>query len=171
MEPFIGQIGMFAGSFAPRGWAICRGQLLPISQYDALYSLLGTTYGGDGVTTFGLPDLQGRTPVHQGTNQSQTYPIGSSGGVESVPLIPSQVPVHTHALQVADVGTSTDPANNVLAGTAALKQFVPSSAANASLNQAAISPFPGGNQPHENRHPFLVINFIIALEGIYPSRN
>jgi microcystin-dependent protein len=157
---------MFAGNFAPVGWAICDGSTVPISQNDALYSLIGTTYGGDGQTTFALPDLRGRAPMHKST----TYPIGSMGGAEEVTLVATQMPAHTHTAQATSAaGASASPANAVWAA-AAYPAFSDQQAPNAAMSAQAISAA-GGSQPHENMMPFLAINFIIATAGIYPAFN
>jgi microcystin-dependent protein len=161
--PFIGEIRLFGGSFAPLGWALCDGQLLAIAQNEALFSLIGTTYGGDGQTTFALPDLRGRLPVHQGNG----YVLGQSGGAEQVTLASSQMPAHSHPPQAAAAGTSTTPGGNVWADSAAL-QFAP--AASALAPMASTPSQIGGGQPHENTSPFVAISFIIALEGIYPPQ-
>lgn len=170
-EPFIGQIAMFAGNFAPRGWALCDGQLLPISQNTALFSILGTTYGGDGITTFGLPDLRGRFPLHPGSGPGlSTYDLGEKGGTESVALTASQMPSHTHqATARTTAGTTSDPAGKV---PAAGRNFHADYAAGESalLASQAIGST-GAGQAHTNIPPFQGINFIIALVGIYPSRN
>ena len=170
MDPYIGEIRMFGGNFAPQGWAFCAGQLLPIAQYDALFSLLGTTYGGDGQTTFGLPDLRGRAPIHFGqgpglTNRTQ----GEASGSESVTLTVSQMGAHTHVpVASPDPGTSAHPTDNVwAASTTGDKQYA--AAPDTAMNPATVSAV-GGSQPHENRQPLLAINFIISLEGIYPSQ-
>ncbi len=162
---------MFAGNFAPRGWAFCNGQLLPISQYDALYALLGTTYGGDGQTTFAVPDLRGRAPVHVGTLPGGgTYAQGQAGGAESVTLLTTQIPPHTHTLTAGAVGTQASPAGG-LPGTTPARDFRYSNAsADVTLHPDALQ-LAGGSQPHNNLSPYLGMSFIIALEGIFPSRN
>jgi len=167
---FIGEIKMFGGNFAPRGWAFCSGQLLPISQYDTLFALIGTTYGGDGVNTFALPDLRGRLPLHQGTGAGlSNRVIGESAGVENVTLTTNQIPSHPHTAQgQSATGNQPSPAGNVWAASS-LNQYS-SSAANVTMNAASIGNS-GGSQPHNNIMPFLCVNFIIALEGIFPSRN
>jgi microcystin-dependent protein len=168
-DPFLGEIRIFAGNFAPRAWALCAGQLLPISQNDALFALLGTTYGGDGQTTFALPDLRGRVPIHFGTSAGFTVIQGQVAGTESVTLTRLQNGPHTHPLVASlDVPAVAAPTNN-LPGQAAARIY---RAGNPSvtLNSAMVQPA-GGAQPHENRQPFLALNFIIALEGIFPSRN
>lgn len=170
MEPFLGEIRMFAGAEAPRGWAFCHGQLLPISRNTALYSLLGVAYGGDGRVTFALPDLRGRTPRHQiKSDFDDPLPLGHTGGEEAVTLIQSEIPKHTHAPQInANPGTANTPTNNVWAATSVARYSdqTPSTA----LDFKAISPA-GGGLPHENMPPFQAINFIIATEGLYPSFN
>jgi microcystin-dependent protein len=171
MDPFIGQIIMFAGNFAPRGWALCDGQLLPIAQNTALFSILGTTYGGDGRTTFGLPDLRGRVPVHPGQGSGLSpYTLGQTAGSETVTLIETQMPMHTH---VFAPGCSTDPpsSGNPANGVPAAQDVQAfGNPANASMLPGNSS-VAGGSQPHENLQPLLCVNFIIALEGIFPSRN
>jgi microcystin-dependent protein len=169
-EPFLGEIRMFGGDFAPQGWALCNGQILSISEYDTLFSLIGTTYGGDGQTTFALPDLQGRIPLNQGKNPSTgtTYVMGEKNGVESVTLTVSQLPAHTHKVHASSQpGTQNSPANAVWAKNA---QQYSANAPDGLMNASSLSSV-GGNQPHSNLMPFTVINFIIALYGIYPSQN
>ena len=163
-DPYIGEIRMFGGNFAPVGWLLCQGQLLPISQYDALFNLIGTTYGGDGQQTFALPNLQSRIPVHVGSG----FTLGQMGGVETVTLNTNQLPVHTHAPVAAAVAQSTSPNNNYWASFANLN-YSPSTPA-APMAPYALSPS-GGNQPHDNMSPYQVINFIIAVYGIYPPPN
>jgi len=171
-NPFVGEIRMFGGSFAPVGWALCQGQTIPIAENDTLFTLIGTTYGGDGQETFNLPDLQGRAPVHmgQGPGISQTYTIGEQAGVESVTLTTQTIPIHTHAL-LASTNTALDnsPTNNVLAAGISTKMYT-EDVANQPMNGNAITPV-GGSQPHENMQPFLVITFIISLFGIFPTQN
>jgi microcystin-dependent protein len=165
-EPFIGSVILFAGNFAPRGWAFCDGQLLSISQNTALFSILGTTYGGNGQTTFALPDLRGRSPIgpRQGPGLAN-HDLGEEGGVENVTLSINQMPAHSH-LPGASLGEqdTNSPANAIAAKGGVY------GAGSASANMAPVSAA-GGNQPHENRPPYLGLNYIIALEGIYPSRN
>jgi microcystin-dependent protein len=166
-QPYIGEIRMFGGNFAPAGWMFCEGQLLSIADNDALFTLIGTTYGGDGQTTFALPDLRGRLPMHKGNGTT----IGEQGGVESVTLTVQQIPVHTHTL----VGTTTlgsvpDPLGNVVAQsrTASIDLYVEDNAI-AAMAANAIAPA-GGSQPHDNFQPYLCVNFIISLFGIFPSQ-
>jgi microcystin-dependent protein len=164
-EPFIGAIFMFGGNFAPLGYAFCDGSLLSISQNDALYSLLGTTYGGDGINTFGLPNLQGRIPVHA----APSFVLGQTSGEENVTLTSNQMPGHTHAVNaVSATGNQTSPVGHLWAAASVPRYATPGTLV--SLNGSAIGIAVGG-QPHDNMPPFLTINFIIALEGIYPSQN
>ena len=173
--PFIGEIRIFGGNFAPLGWAFCSGQTLSISQNDALFTLVGTTYGGDGVNTFNLPDLQGRVPVHQGQGPGlSNYIIGQMSGVETVMLATQQIPAHTHtALGGAGTGASNAPAGNAWAPQAAAKQYLPVNANNppaiAPMGPSAIGANSGG-LAHDNMLPFLALNFIIAMQGIFPSQ-
>ncbi len=170
-EPFIGEIKMFAGNFAPRGFAFCDGQLLAVSQNDALFSLLGTIYGGDGRTTFGLPELRGRLPVHQGNGPGlSNRPIGQKSGQENVTVTTNQLPVHTHAFQASsDGGNSSNAAGRVVANGPSVKMFI-DDAFDDTLAATSVTST-GGAQSHANIMPFQCINFIIALVGIFPSRN
>ncbi len=164
-SPFIGEIRMFGGNFAPAGWAFCDGQLLPISENTALFNLIGTTYGGDGQSTFALPDLRGRVPVHQST----FYTIGQVGGVETVTLTTNQMPAHGHAAQAStDQGTQGNPAGNVLANSQGAKPYIEDVPTGA-MSAQSIGPA-GGSQPHDNLAPFLCVSFIISLFGIFPSQ-
>lgn len=168
--PYLGEIKLVAFKFAPKGWALCQGQLLPINQNQALFALFGTTYGGDGQTTFGLPNLQSRTIVGtgQGTGLSP-YSIGQQLGIASVPLQLSQIPAHEHTLNVSSaVGTSASPANAHLATAAAAVGSVYGSGSGTTM--PGIQPNAGG-AGHENRQPFLALNYIVALQGIFPPRN
>ncbi len=167
-EPFVGEIKMFAGNFAPRGWAKCEGQLLAVAQNDALFSLLGTIYGGDGRTTFGLPELRGRVPIHYGSGPGLTpRSLGTKSGQQDVTLTTNNLPQHKHTLQAEnDAANSNAPANNVLAN-ASTPIYVPGGSAPMETNAIANT---GGSQPHNNMMPYLCICFIIALVGIYPSR-
>lgn len=169
-EAFIGEIRIFGFNFPPNGWMACNGQLLPIGAgYDALYTLIGTTYGGDGVATFALPNLQGRVPVHQGTGAGlSTYVLGEMTGSESVTLLPSQIPMHNHALNAySTTGSAAAPANGYPAN--------PQGSVNGSTDGPFLAPAigsTGGSQPHSNLQPFLALNFCICvLAGIFPSRN
>ena len=170
-EPFVGEIRMFAGNFAPVGWAFCDGQLLAVSQNDALFSLLGTIYGGDGRTTFGLPDLRGRVPIHAGSGPGLTpRNLGSKGGAENVTLTTSQLPSHNHTVPASGAGANSGtPTGRVSANTAPTNVYSTSLATNQTMNNAAVSQT-GGSQSHTNLMPTLCVNFIIALFGIYPSR-
>ena len=170
-QPFIGEIRMFGGNFAPAGWAFCQGQLMPISQNDAMFILLGTTYGGDGQETFGIPDLQGRAPMHFGTGpDGVTYQLGEKAGVESVTLTTQQIPVHNHAfLGSTAAATLTSPSSNVV-GTSAQVDYLIISTANQAMNANSITPV-GGSQPHENMQPYLCVSFIISLFGLFPQQN
>lgn len=168
MSPYVGEIRMFGGNFAPAGWMLCQGQVLPISEYETLFQLIGTTYGGDGQTTFNLPDLQGRVPVHMGTGPNgDQYVIGQSAGVETVTLSVSQIPAHSHVpLASTDTGTQTSPSGNVWANSAKFP-YSPNAPAAAMAGTAVQND--GGSQPHDNMVPFLAINFIISLFGVFPS--
>jgi microcystin-dependent protein len=170
--PYVGEIRMFAGNFPPSGWAFCDGQTLPIAENDVLFQLIGTTYGGDGQETFNLPDLRGRVPLHMGTDQSgNNYQLGQSGGVESVTLTTQQIPVHNHAfLGSTAAGTQASPNGNVVAATNTVSIFKvpPASPTFSSMAAQMVQPS-GGSQPHENLQPFLCINFIISLFGVFPS--
>ncbi len=172
MDPFIGEIKLFAGNFVPRGWAFCDGQLLPISQNSALFSILGTTYGGDGRTTFALPDLRGRVPVSPGHGPGlSSYRLGEKGGQEHVTLTTNEIPSHTHSLRAdAAVGTTNDPTNHVLANTGAFDNEYSTNSPNTNMNNAAVTST-GGSQSHENRQPFLGLYYIIAVQGVFPSRS
>lgn len=169
-QPYVGEIRMFGGNFAPAGWMFCAGQLLPISENDTLFNLIGTTYGGDGQETFALPNLQSRVPIHAGTAPNgTTYQLAEMAGTETVTLSVQQLPAHTHAMIASlDVGGSTSPANNILAQSPNIKAYF-EAVPNQSLAATAVSPV-GGSQPHENLQPYLSVNFIISLFGIYPSQ-
>jgi microcystin-dependent protein len=174
-DQFVAEIRIFAGNFAPTGWAFCDGQLLPISQNTALFSLLGTQYGGDGKSTFGLPNLQGSAPVHQGQGAGLSqYFVGESGGVQSVTLLQSEMPAHSHAAQAvsgAD-GNQLSPAGHVWSKARYGRQGAPMySATGAQQMTPGAVPIVGESQPHNNLMPFLTLNFIIALVGIFPARS
>jgi microcystin-dependent protein len=163
--PYIGEIRIFAGNFAPVGWLLCQGQLLPISQYDVLFNLIGTTYGGDGQNTFALPNLASRIPYHQGSG----YTLGQMGGVEQVTLTGQQIPVHNHLAQGSSAGAGkAEPAGNVWGNWGQSMYQSTASAPDTTMSPQALLPS-GGGQPHDNMPPFLCLNFIIATEGIYPS--
>jgi len=170
-EPFVGQIMIFAGNFAPRGWAFCDGQLLAVSQNDALFSLLGTIYGGNGRTTFGLPDLRGRIPIHAGSGPGLTpRQLGSKGGAERVTLPVNQIPSHTHDLMAdSGQGDTSSPGNNVLAYDRRERQYS-SLAPDVNMAESAVENT-GGSQAHENMPPYQALHYCIALFGVYPSRN
>lgn len=163
--PFIGEVRIFGGSFAPAGWAFCDGRLLPISENEALYSLIGTTYGGDGTSTFGLPDLRGRLPMHAGPQ----YQLGQLAGAETVQLSANQLPIHQHPPAASSAsGNTNSPQNAVWASGSSA--YYGTGSANATLNAAAVQPA-GNGQPHDNLSPYLVVSFIIALQGVYPSQS
>lgn len=168
-QPYVGEIRMFAGNFAPAGWAFCEGQLLAIAANETLFQLIGTTYGGDGQSTFALPDLRGRLPLHMGTGAGLSNRImAAQGGTENVTLTVQQIPAHTHPpLCRAANGTQTGPGNGVWASSG-LNQFS-SGAANTAMNAQNIGAF-GGSQPHENVMPYLAVSFIISLFGIFPPQ-
>ena len=179
-QPYVGEVRIFAGNFAPAGWMFCEGQLLPISEYETLFNLIGTTYGGDGVQTFGLPDLRGRIPIHQGQgNGLSPYVMGQITGTPSVTLIASQMPVHQHtvtAMQLPSGGVVDRVA--VPTSSTYLSESQPpngvydtaSPAVNAPFSPKAIS-LNGGSQPHDNIQPYLALNFCIALFGVFPTQN
>ena len=168
-QPYVGEIRIFAGNFAPSGWMFCQGQVLPISQNETLFQLIGTTYGGDGQTTFALPDLRGRIPVHMGTGtDGETLTLAETGGVEQVTLTVQQIPAHSHpALASSQNALQATPTGNVLAQPTVvdLYRVVPP---NSPLAPQVVTPT-GGSQPHTNEQPFLCVNFIISLFGIFPS--
>jgi microcystin-dependent protein len=169
--PFVGEIRMFGGNFAPSGWAFCSGQIVSIAENEVLFNLIGTTYGGDGQTTFALPDLRGRLPVHLGTALGSTFVLGQAAGVEQVTLTTNQIPSHTHPLiATSNQATGSTPSASVLPGRTALATTTPygSDAPIISMSPSAISTV-GGSQPHSNVQPFLCINFIISLFGVFPS--
>lgn len=167
-QPFIGEVRMFGGNFAPLGWAFCNGQLLPTAENDALFALIGTTYGGDGQTTFAVPDLQGRAPIHMGQGLGLTpRTLGEKAGSAGVTLLTGQIPSHTHQLNAAGSPTTGIPGNTVaLAPTNGPSVY--RAPTNLTPMGAVLAPNSGG-QPHENRQPYLAVSFIIALEGIFPS--
>ncbi len=167
-NPYVGEIRMVGFNFAPVGWAFCDGALMDIAQYDTLFNLIGTTYGGDGQTTFALPNLSGRIPVHMGAGPGlSNYVIGEAAGTETVTLTSNQMPAHSHApLAQSGNGDQGSPANGVWAGTT--NSIYTSNTPNVVMNAGLIAQS-GGNQPHENMMPFLTINFIISLFGIFPS--
>ncbi len=181
MEPFLGGIYLVGFNFNPTGYQMCNGQLLPISQNTALFSLLGTFYGGDGQTTFALPDLRGRVPVHQGQGSGLSpYEVGEVTGSENITLTTSQMPAHSHSIEASNTaGTTNLPAGAFLAtgaslgsgpNASALKSYSSTTTPLVALNAASVTTI-GGGQPHSNLQPLLVVNFIIAMQGIFPSRN
>jgi|HubBroStandDraft_1064217.scaffolds.fasta_scaffold120849_2 microcystin-dependent protein len=179
MDPFLGEIRMVGFNFAPNGWALCNGQLLAISSNTALFSLLGTTFGGNGVSTFGLPNLQSRVPIHQGQGVGlSVYTMGEMAGFENITLITNQIPAHNHLMAINNANANqTDPTGGLLSKTNNGDRTSPlayptysNAASTGNLANNAIS-MTGGNLPHSNLQPFLVVNFIIALNGIFPSRS
>jgi microcystin-dependent protein len=175
-QPYVGEIRMFGGNFAPAGWAFCNGQTLPISENETLFQLIGTTYGGDGQETFQLPNLQSRIPMHMGTGpDGTTYQIGEAAGVESVTLTTSQIPAHNHSLNATSTGQQQAPGGNTLPSTVTAASAVNphvygplNTAVQLSGNTIGAS---GGSQPHDNMQPFLCVSFIISLFGIFPSQS
>lgn len=163
-QPYVGEVRLFAGNFAPAGWAFCNGALLPISEYETLFNLIGTTYGGDGQETYAVPDLQSRVPMHQGNG----FILGETGGVETVTLTQQQIPSHTHPLLATTApGTSNTPAGNLLAQTSSVTPYI-NDTTSVDMASNAI-PAKGGSQPHDNVQPFLAVSYIISLYGIFPS--
>jgi microcystin-dependent protein len=164
-QPYVGEIRMFAGNFAPAGWMMCEGQLLPISENETLFQLIGTTYGGDGESTFALPDMRGRIPIHQGN----TFQLAQTGGAEDITLTTQQMPLHNHAAIGATVtGDQTSANNAVPANSVTITPYL-NTPPDSAFNAAAISP-DGGSQPHTNFQPYLCFNYIISLFGIFPSQ-
>jgi microcystin-dependent protein len=163
-QPYVGEIRMFAGNFAPLGWMFCEGQLLPISENETLFQLIGTTYGGDGQSTFALPDLRGRIPIHQGNG----FILAETGGAEEVTLTVNQIPAHGHALLAStNPGAASNPGGNLIAEQANLSVFI-EDVLGVNLSPQAMAST-GGSQPHTNFQPYLCVNFIISLFGIFPS--
>ena len=164
-QPYVGEIRMFAGNFAPAGWMFCEGQLQPISEFETLFNLIGTTYGGDGQSTFALPDLRGRIPLHQGNG----FTLAETGGSEEITLTVNQIPAHSHPLLATlNIGGGSAPANNVLAQSSTVKVY---STVNPSVVMGASSiTSTGGSQPHTNFQPYLCVDFISSLFGIFPSQ-
>ncbi len=170
-EPFLAEVRMYGFNFPPRGWAQCDGQILPINQYQSLYSLLGTTYGGDGRTSFALPDLRGRTPLHEGSNGGASHPLGQKSGEETHTLSLAELPNHSHVYRAtSDAASQTTPSNAHLASAGGGRRpVVPyGSGVQAAMRETGAS---GGGNAHNNMQPFLAINFCIALQGLFPSRN
>jgi microcystin-dependent protein len=166
-QPYVGEIRMFAGNFQPAGWMFCEGQLLPISENETLFNLIGTTYGGDGQSTFALPDLRGRIPIHQGNG----FILAETGGAEEITLSVNQIPAHSHPLLASnDNATGNAPLNNVLAATTgATVSAYGTDTPIITINPQVVSPT-GGSQPHSNFQPYLCVDFIISLFGIFPSQ-
>ncbi len=171
-NPYVGEIRIFAGNFAPLDWALCDGRLMAISENTALFQLIGTTYGGDGETTFALPDLRGRLPVHQGNNQGNSYVIGQIAGVETVTLTVAQIPAHTHQIQCSNKGgDQRSPVGAIPAGDAAgVTKLYSDQPPNAAMQWPQTTPT-GGSQPHDNTQPFLCVDFIISLFGVFPTQS
>jgi microcystin-dependent protein len=167
---FVGEIRMFAGNFAPAGWALCDGQTLPIAENDVLFQLIGTTYGGDGQETFNLPNLQSRVPIHMGTGpDGTTYQIGEMAGTEQETLTVQQIPIHTHPFTAStSVTQETNPTGSVVGQSTQATLYI-DDVPNVNMAAAAITPA-GGSQPHENVQPFLCINYIISLFGVFPTQ-
>lgn len=165
-QPYVGEVRIFAGNFAPAGWMFCEGQLLPISEYETLFNLIGTTYGGDGQSTFALPDLRGRLPIHFGNG----FTLAETGGVEEVTLTVNQIPAHTHALLgTGNVAGSNNPGGGYLANTVTGQKVYSSATATLPQNPGMVSST-GGSQPHNNLQPYLCVDFIISLFGLFPSQ-
>jgi len=172
MDPFVAEIRIFPFNFAPKGWSFCDGQLMPISQNTALFSLLGTTYGGDGKSNFALPNLQGRAPMHPGQGPGLSlHDLGETGGSETVSLLESEIPSHSHGLMAqAGVGSKTTPNQNSIARVSGATPYLPpAGAATVSMAAEAVAPA-GGDQPHNNMQPYLTMYFCLALQGVYPPR-
>jgi microcystin-dependent protein len=166
-SPYIGEIRIFAGNFAPSGWAFCQGQLMPISENDALFNLIGTTYGGDGQETFGLPNLASRFPMHRSAQDQ----LGLTAGVEQVTLTTQQIAAHSHLYQATTaLANQPTPGGNVPAQSGTMQWYTEDNP-NQAMDPNTLMPYQGGNQPHENMHPYLVMNYIISLFGIYPPPN
>ena len=165
-QPYVGEIRIFAGNFPPNGWMFCEGQLLPISENETLFQLIGTTYGGDGQSTFALPDMRGRLPLHQGSG----FVLAQTGGVESVTLTTSQIPAHSHSmLASANTGNSANPQGNVLDQMSGAILLYKAQSPTLAMNASNVGPV-GGSQPHDNFQPYLCLSFIISLFGIFPSQ-
>jgi microcystin-dependent protein len=163
-QPYVGEVRMFAGNFAPAGWMLCDGTLLPIAENETLFNLIGTTYGGDGQSTFKLPDLRGRLPIHQGNG----FVLAESGGAEEITLTINQIPAHSHPwLASTNSGSQSNPGGNVTGASPSVKVYIDDVPV-ANLNPGVLTNF-GGSQPHSNIQPYLCINFIISMFGIFPS--
>jgi microcystin-dependent protein len=169
--PYVGEIRMFAGNFAPAGWMFCHGQLLPISEYETLFNLIGTSYGGDGQSTFALPNLASRMPIHMGSNPSgSNFILAESGGTEEVTLTTSQIPNHSHSFLTNNATANTPNPGNNLIGLSTQAEIYYGDIPNQAMNPGAISSA-GGGQPHTNMQPYLVVSFIISMFGIFPAPN
>lgn len=170
-DPFVAEIRIFPFNFAPKGWAFCDGQLLPLSQNTALFSLLGTTYGGDGKSNFALPNLQGNAPMHPGQGPGLSlHDLGETGGSETVSLLESEIPSHAHTVSVsAGDAYAQGPTGERLATGIGIAQYAPASGPGAQLSPNTLAPA-GGDQPHNNMQPYLTLNFCIALQGVFPPR-
>lgn len=170
-QPYLGEVAIVAFNFAPQGWATCDGQLLPISENETLFNLIGTTYGGDGQSTFALPDLRGRVPIHQGQGPGlSNYFLAQTGGTETITLSINQIPIHEHTLSgQSALGSSSIPTGGVWASQSRLKVYS-SASADTPMNAASVSNA-GGSQPHDNKSPFLTLNYIISLFGVFPTQN
>ena len=171
MAAYIGEIRIFAGNFPPNGWAFCEGQPMPISENESLFIIIGTTYGGDGQNTFNLPDLRGRLPLHIGTGGGGSYVLGETGGSEEVTLTTQQIPIHTHAMRCHDgngAAVSSNP-QSAVAAPANISQYSTAGSDGSQMGGPMTSDIAGGSQPHTNFQPYLCLNFIISLFGIFPS--
>jgi microcystin-dependent protein len=167
-DPFVAEIRMFGFNFAPTGWAQCNGQLLPLSQNTALFSLLGTTYGGDGKSTFALPNLQGNVPLHPGQGQGLSlYDLGQQGGAQFITLLQSEIPIHTHTLSASEETVNETNPTNFFFGAGETRYAAPANVTQAAFQALSIA---GGSLPHNNMMPYLVVNFCIALQGVFPAR-
>jgi len=172
MDPFVAEIRIFPFNFPPKGWAFCDGQLLPLSQNTALFSLLGTTYGGNGLSNFALPNMQGNAPMHPGQGPGLSlHDLGETGGSQTVSLLESEIPQHSHGLMAAaTTATKSTPANNSLAKVSGATPFLPPTGAPLVAMSGSALAQSGGGQPHNNMQPYLTFNFCIALQGVYPPR-
>jgi microcystin-dependent protein len=164
-QPYVGECRIFAGNFAPAGWMFCEGQLLPISEFETLFNLIGTTYGGDGQTTFALPDLRGRVPIHQGNG----FTLAQNGGVENVTLTVSQIPAHSHPLLASSSNGNSNLAQNSVLAASPTQLYVATNPAPSRVMNAASVSATGGNQPHDNLQPYLALSWIISLFGVFPT--
>jgi microcystin-dependent protein len=164
-QPYVGEIRMFAGNFAPAGWMFCEGQLLPISENETLFQLIGTTYGGDGESTFALPDLRGRIPIHQGNG----FILAETGGAEEITLTVNQIPAHSHPMLASNnAGNTTNAQNNIICASPSINLYIEGFSPDTNFNAQTVGSV-GGSQPHTNFQPYLCVDFIISLFGIFPS--